>query len=371
MTGAEKNNPIKVCFTSPKAYPLFNPEVNSVFGGAEVDLYLLATELAKDDGFEVSCITADYDQPTTEKIENVTIIKSLSFKQNQITGAIKIWKAMKKADADIYMMKTPSPGVPLVAEFCKVFKRHFAYRAASEREFNGVYLSKHPILGRLFLRSLRSASLITLQNQSDAERLQSLVGIEATVIPNGHRLPLITNTPKQTILWVGRSAPIKRPDLFLELAEMLPDEKFTMICQKATRDNNYQDLVAQAMKIQNLEFIEQVPFKEIETFFREAKVLVNTSDSEGFPNTFIQAAKYETVIMSLNVNPDNFLQKHNCGIHAKGSMQKIVDSMKSILEDNHHKELGKNARKYVEKYHDIKQITKQYKILFRKMSKCQ
>ena len=105
MSQQKRLQPISVCFVSPKAYPLFDPGANGVIGGAEVDLYLLATELAKDSDYQVSCITADYDQPTEKTIENVKIIKSLDFKQNQITSAMKIWKALKKANADIYMIK--------------------------------------------------------------------------------------------------------------------------------------------------------------------------------------------------------------------------------------------------------------------------
>lgn len=363
MAEIQKDNPLKVCFVSPKAYPLFNSTVKGVFGGAEVDLYLLATELAKDKDFEVSCITADYNQPKTEIIENVKIIKSLNFKQNQITGAIRIWKAMKKANANIYMMKTPSPGVPLVAAFCKLHKKTFVYRAASEREFNGVYLSDHPILGRLFMRSLRRAVLITVQNESDRQQMLSLMSLDAKVIPNGHRMPDITDSDKQTILWVGRSAPVKRPELFLELAKRV-DAPFTMICQKATGDNNYQNLVDNAKQIENLTFIDQVPFAEIDTFFRDAKILVNTSDSEGFPNTFIQAAKHATPILSLNVNPDNFLDKYNCGINAKGDINKMADSLASLFEGDRLSELGQNARKYVKKCHDISGIVEQYKDLF-------
>ncbi len=56
----------RVCFVSLKAYPLFNPDISSVFGGAEVDLYMLATELANDERFEVSFIVGDYGQPPLE-----------------------------------------------------------------------------------------------------------------------------------------------------------------------------------------------------------------------------------------------------------------------------------------------------------------
>lgn len=371
MAEIQKDNPLKLCFVSPKAYSLFNPTVKGVFGGAEVDLYLLAAELAKDDKFDVSCITADYGQGEMEKIEKVTIIKSLNFKQNQITGAAKIWKAMKKVNADIYIIKTASLGVPLAAVFCRLHKKVFVYRTAHQRECDGTYLKKHFFLGRAFASSLRSAGIIFAQNKDDSKKLKTTLRLDSTVIPNGHRIPDITAADKKTILWVGRSADFKKPCLFLDLARRFPNEQFVMICQKATGDNNYQDLLTKTKQIENLTFIEQVPFAEIDIFFRDAKIFVNTSDSEGFPNTFIQAAKQATPILSLNVNPDNFLDKYNCGINAKGDMNKMADSLASLLEGDRLPELGQNARKYVKKCHDIEQIIDQYKHLFVEVCPCQ
>ena len=71
------NKSISVCFTIYRAYPIFNSDVKAVFGGGEVDLYLLATELAKDERFKVSFVVGDYGQPETEVIEGVTLYKSL------------------------------------------------------------------------------------------------------------------------------------------------------------------------------------------------------------------------------------------------------------------------------------------------------
>ena len=62
MEEASGKKTVKVCFVSPKAYPLFDDKAQGVFGGAEVDLYMLGTELAADDAFEVSFIVADYAQ---------------------------------------------------------------------------------------------------------------------------------------------------------------------------------------------------------------------------------------------------------------------------------------------------------------------
>ena len=364
MAEIRKDTRIKVCFVSPKAYPLFNPAVKSVFGGAEVDLYMLATELAKDDGFEVSCVAADYGQGQIETVENVTVIKSLDFGQNAVAGAVKIWRAMKKADADIYVIKTASPGVPLVALFCKLHKKVFVYRTAHQRECDGTYVKEHFFGGRAFARSLRSAKIVFAQNEDDSQKLKDTLGVDSIVIPNGHRIEDITEARKETVLWVGRSADFKKPKLFLDLARRLSDEKFVMICQRATGDNNYQELAANAKQIENLTFIEQVPFGEIDLYFRDAKVLVNTSDSEGFANTFIQAAKYATAILSLNVNPDNFLEKYNCGICAKGDVGQMEESLMTMLEEDRYIDMGANGRKYVEECHDIAEIVQRYKDLF-------
>jgi hypothetical protein len=52
---------IRVCFVNPKAYPLFNPDIQKVFGGAEVDFICWATELETNKRFEVQFV-CDYGQ---------------------------------------------------------------------------------------------------------------------------------------------------------------------------------------------------------------------------------------------------------------------------------------------------------------------
>jgi glycosyltransferase involved in cell wall biosynthesis len=361
---AAKKLPVRLCFIAPKAYPLFNPAVKTVLGGAEVDLYFLATELAKDKDFVVTFITADYGQEETETVEGVTIIKSLDFRKNVLTGALRVWRAMRQADADIYILKTVSPGVPLAALFCRLHGKIFAYRTASTEECDGTYASRHFFLGRAFNWSLRRAGIIFAQNTADKESLQRTVGISAVVIPNGHILPTLQQYRREIILWVGRSDKIKRPGFFMDLAEKLPDEKFVMICPRATGDEKYEELLVRAGCVKNLQFIKNVPFHEIGGYFQRAKVFVNTSESEGFPNTFIEACSYAVPILSLKVNPDGFLDKYSCGQCCEDRFEKLIDSLKFMLVENRFTELGKNARRYAEQNHDIKKIAREYKKLF-------
>ncbi len=161
---------IKICFIMPKAYPLFNPECKEVFGGAEVDFYNLATELAKDKNFSVSFIVADYGQPSIESRLNVTLIKSLSFRKNIISRTMSLWRAMRKADAAIYLQKAVSWGTFFVAKFCKLHKRFFIYRTATAGECNGTWPKKY-FERKAFWRSLRWANSVLTQNVVDRDNL--------------------------------------------------------------------------------------------------------------------------------------------------------------------------------------------------------
>lgn len=359
--GKASDERLRVCFVAPKAYPLFNPDVHEVIGGAELDLYYLATELARDERFEVSFIVADYGQDDAESIEGVTVLKSVDFRKNALSGVRRIWRAMRRADADIYMMKTVSPGVPLASLFCRRHHRALVYRTACAAECDGTYLKQHPLLGRLFNRSLRSAALVFSQNRSDGENLRRTTGVASFVLPNGHRIGPLTARDRDTVLWVGRSAEIKRPELFVRLAETVPQEHFTMICPRATGDDRYDELLSLAQAVENLDFLAGVPFVETEDYFRRAKVFVNTSDAEGFPNTFIQAGKAAAPILSLNVNPDGFLDRYSCGLCCGGDLQRLADSLRLMPAEDRFEGMGRNARKYVLEHHDIVKVIEEYK----------
>ena len=356
---------MSVCFISPKSYPLFNDLVMSVFGGAEVDAYLLATELAKDERFAVSVIVADYGQANREMREGVRIITGIDFRKNMLSNARRLWSAMNASGANLFFLETASVGVPFASLYCRLKGKGWVYRMASSLESDGTYLRRHPIVGRMFIHALRRAGRVIAQNEADRENLLSLAGIESDVIPNGQRIPPAAQKQKRDcILWAGRSEHVKRPDLVLALARRFPDERFVMICQKATGDARYEELKKTAAGIQNLTFVERVAFKDMDERFGEAKVLVNTSDSEGFPNAFIQACKNGTAILSLNANPDDFLHRYGCGICCEGDFERAVDSLRSILEDGSYMRLGANGRKYAEERNNISIITGRYKEIF-------
>ena len=364
MNNSVPDKSIRICFVSLKAYPLFNPSVEAIFGGAEVDLYLLATELAKDKNFEVSFVVGDYGQDHVEIRENVTLIKSANVSKNLFLGSRKIWSALKKADADIYMDEACSLGTALYALFCKKNDRKFVYRTAHTRECDGTYFRQYAFRGKAVLWAFRSAHKLLVQNEIDSENLFRTTQLPSTVICGTMRLPEIRHQDRDTILWVARSAGVKQPELFFKIAKEIPEEHFTMICPKATGDDRYDKLIAKAETIKNLEFIQGVHFHGLDSFFARARIFVNTSESEGFPNTYIHACKCAIPILSLKVNPDGFLDKHQCGMCANNDWNRFKDMLNKLLEPETNNFYGGNGRRYVEETHDIRKIAEKYKEIF-------
>ena len=365
---------IRICFVSLNAYPLFDKSKAGVQGGAEVDTYMIAAKLAEDKRFDVHFITGDFGQPDTVILENIKIHKTIKLKF-KVRSVLSIWRALKKADSDIYFKKGASIITTIVALFCRIHHKIFILRTSHKSECDGSYINTQLIKGKAYKLALKIARQVFVQNAQDCESLLQTAGVQSIAIPNGHRITDTSNLERKWILWVGRSIAFKRPELFIKLAQEFPSEQFLMICQFSKGDQNinkpvkHDNLKDNAGTLPNIKFINYVPFHEIDSYFMQAKLFVNTSDTEGFPNTFIQACKCKTPILSFKVNPDDFLNSYKCGMCANGDWQTFKDMMKQLLEPVAASQYGTNGYKYVLERHDITSTIEQYKKIFMNLKK--
>lgn len=137
-----------------------------------------------------------------------------------------------------------------------------------------------------------------------------------------------------------------------------PNEKYELAL--------FNKISGEANKLSNLTFIEKVPFSEIQNYFNGAKMFIGTSDFEGFPNTYLQACIGGTPIVSLRINPDNFITTHNLGYCADGNMETMVEQIEKLLTNPADwKEKSANAYLYVKTYHDIKEVKKLWDSIIR------
>jgi glycosyltransferase involved in cell wall biosynthesis len=133
-------------------------------------------------------------------------------------------------------------------------------------------------------------------------------------------------------LWVSRCQPVKRPHIFLDLVEALPSSSFEMVCPREDV-GLWESVAKRAAALPNLRFIEKVPYHEIQSHYDAARVFVNTSEWEGWPNSFIQAGLGRTALLSLDVNPDGIFERFGLGRYAAGDFEKLKADARSMIGD--------------------------------------
>jgi glycosyltransferase involved in cell wall biosynthesis len=84
---------------------------------------------------------------------------------------------------------------------------------------------------------------------------------------------------------------------------------------------------ARAATLGNLKFHGQVPYQEIGDFFDRARLFVNTSDVEGFPNTYLQAWARGIPVVGF-FDPDGTIAREGLG----RAVANLEDMRKAVTE---------------------------------------
>jgi glycosyltransferase involved in cell wall biosynthesis len=290
-----------ICFVALHAWPVFSsdPHIAEV-GGAEVQQAILARLFAAR-GYRMSMICHDYGQPDATVIDGVTVHKA--FRQRAGLPVLRflyprlttIWRLLRHVDADIYYCRAAGMLAGIVAEFCRRYGKRSIYAGASDMDF-APHLNDKIRYARdrwLFRRGLAQVDRIVAQNEVQRASCLATYGREAVVIPSCYEPPEkkgATPAVRDYALWVGMMRAGKQPGLLLELAKRLPHRPFVMVGGPARGDAPLFQLIRrEAAGLANVEFAGFQPLAQVESRFDAARMLVNTSDYEGMPNTFLQA----------------------------------------------------------------------------------
>ena len=138
---------------------------------------------------------------------------------------------------------------------------------------------------------LRNTDTLVAQNQEQVRLCQAHFARTPVIISNCYPAPTeVRRQPGNYVLWVSTIRSLKQPEIVLEIARTLPHINFVIVGGSDAREQALFDQIeSQAPELANVEFVGFVPYWEIDRYFDGATVLLNTSESEGFPNTFLQA----------------------------------------------------------------------------------
>lgn len=367
---------------------------------------LVARELARRGTLKVSVLTGDHGQPHVELRESIEFfswrgreIWGVPRQQPVDTRAENLWRRLRspfspslqpgrigsylirpdmievydEINADIYTVPGNSQFSGELAYYCMLRKKKYIFLAGSDFDLYPEYkteLDKVDMYGvpyALKTYAIENAVAHLLQNEKQAVMLKDGYGIEGTVIRNPidltRQYPRM-ETPKG-ILWVGRSDErVKRPSLIFELARRLPDIPFTVIMNQGLPET-HEACLAEAKTLPNVTLIERVPFDEVERYYAAALLFVTTSVFEGFPNTFLQAAKYGIPIVSTDVDPNGLLSRHGCGFVCGGDFEAFVENVRRLMMDvSLYAKMSAAILEYVRTHHDKDVVITQYERAF-------
>lgn len=290
-----------LCLVAPAMYPVLAGSRDlPVVGGAEVQQATLARAFHAE-GYRVTVLSWDFGQPETCNIEGIRVCKipsaeggvpGIRFLHPRLTA---LWDAMEHADADIYYQRCAGGYTGAAAAFTRRRQRRFVYAAAHDHDLlpgpGNILASWRE--RQIYAFGLRRADAVVVQNPAQARSYRQWMGRQAVMIPSCHAPPPGASAdPEGCVLWVGMMRAWKRPELFLELARRLPHLRFRMVGGPSLEPHEreyYGRIAGEAGRLPNVEFIGFVPYADIDRHFDAARVFVNTSAAEGFPNTFLQA----------------------------------------------------------------------------------
>jgi len=330
---------MKICFVGFHNLPVLAPEYRRhTIGGEAVQQTLLGRALARR-GHDVSMVVADYGQRDGAEWEAIRVFKAfrleaglpaVRFVHPRWTG---MWSALARADADLYYTSCAGMQVGLVALFCRSFRRRFVFRTASDTDCDRSGLLVRFARDRwLYAYGLRRANAILVQSASQAETLARNYGLAGRVAGMLVETPLPVAVRDIDVLWVSNIRREKRPDRVLELAGRLPEVKVHMVGGSLPGEEAlYLDIRLTATATANVSFHGRLSYWDANELYGRAKLLVNTSDVEGFPNSYLQAWIRGVPVVTL-IDPDGVIEREGLGV-AAGSAAQIPSAIGHLLSN--------------------------------------
>lgn len=328
---------MKVCVVSLNGLSALSKAYGHLYaGGAEVQLAQFAMALARL-GHDVSFVVGDFGQPDGAVFECVTTVRT--FKSTAGLPGLRfiyprwtsLWAAMSRADADVYYYSCAGMVLGLLAIYCRLHQRRLVFRAASDSDCDPRTLLCTNLRDRwLYEYGLRRTDAVLVQSVTQQVAMQRNYGITSTIVRGFIERPLGDSNSRSKdidVLWVANLRQIKRPDRFVDLAKSMPNYQFHMVGGSIPGEEAYYTQIETiAHSVPNLVFHGKVEYLEIGELFDRARLLANTSEVEGFPNTFLQAWVRGIPVATM-FDPDSVVVRE-----ALGSTHDTVESMVRGIE---------------------------------------
>ena len=344
-----------ICFVNPDVGKLIERD-RGVPGGAETQILLFSKSISAS-GRKVSIVTSFKNRGKMFKDEGIhwygTTFRYLGGSNIYIfQDWLRLARLILRLRPNVVILKHPRHLVGFLGFLCTVFGMNFFFHAAIHKDVDPDKIRDEPYMAVwLYRLGLRFVTGILGQTQTQKRLMSKLTHRPVHYLPNIFK-EMATGTgsvrpgdPK--ILWVGSNSARKRPQIFVEAAEKLPNLKFAMIISPGDGTG----AIGNISIPENLTMIESCPRHEIGMHYRRSLFVVSTSFLEGFPNIFLESWEFGKPVVSLEVDPDRVIRRHRLGLVAD-TKETLFDCIQKMSKEKRLRDhLGENGIRYIKKRH--------------------
>ena len=339
-------------------------------GGAEMQSLEIAEALSLM-GHRITFISYSKRKYTSDKFETIQISPRPSWDFFHLTTKLKLFNALNTVSPDIVYHRAFVPYSCYVAQWCKIQSVPFYFHSADIYTLTRKNVSIKNIISNKFLEyTLKNCTGVICQNNEQELALKRFKINKIKKIYNIHKINhMPINANRNEIVWIGKFIPAKNPSLFVNMAKVFKHDAnlvFTMFSSKTIKSEENIRL-KQEIENNNIHLIEGKDNDYINNYLCErAAVLVNTSESEGISNTFIQGWMRGIPVLSLNSNPDNWFDIYDIGYCCNGNEKLLDEALNQLLnkikDDDYKQNLIKFANNRFSSEVIIPQLTKFLKL---------
>ncbi len=352
---------MKIAIIFPKdSEALFNRSSDRTFGGANVQMFMIARELFGRPGVEAFSLIPDYPVIDFDDAERFNLVPT--FKESD-SFFKKVWtydRTLRRLKPDVILQRGLTIESCLFALYARIFGMRFVFMLAHDIESEGKY-QKNRKKCPLFFLLLRFAHLIVAQNELERDNIIRMrPSTRVAILKKGLDFSKIKKSRKKDYdaIWIARCERWKNPEVFLELAGANPKLRFCMICSKVAAHEAYFDEIrSKAQGRRNVVFFDFVKYDEVYTLLAKSKVFCITSDYEGdWPMTVLEATATGLPVLSYKLNYGELLNTYGAGYYCYGKIEQLKSCLNKLIDDAPLRS-GKshNSTLYANRMHSIKE----------------
>lgn len=285
----QSSDNLKVCFLMPTATIAFTENNELKRSGAEVQMAMVAQYLSQR-GFNIEAICQDekHIDHHGSNFADCKLLPSLPH-ANTVNLALRYFIHIIRNTADIYITRIMSPLLPVYRMATVLINKPLIFSCASQydvaKQFKGRNLLQAIVPS--CVSALKSCDRIVTQTEWQKSALIKNYEKDSTIIPNAIDLDYWKpsySLRTRRVIWLGNIRPVKRFDRLIQIAEMCPDVVFTAIGGVSKEIEHIVESLPQ-----NLHWVGRKGKNEVKQILQRSQILLNTSESEGFPNTILEA----------------------------------------------------------------------------------